>query len=109
MREYKPKCPLEVLDTFYYPNLLKDSNNEIISENITWIILHETEDPKKLVEEIETKARKVWNKIEIGYHDSSGNRWIFLILNGKQNANNLRRMQTVYKKLYRRIGEKISA
>jgi hypothetical protein len=109
MREYEPKCPLEVMDTFYYPNLLKDSKNQIISENIAFFTLHETEDPKKLLEEIETKARKVWKKIEIGYHDSSGNRWVFLILNDRQNDNNLRHMQTVYRKLYRRIGAKILA
>jgi hypothetical protein len=107
MREYKPQCPLEVLDTFYYPNLLKDSNNEVMSENIAYFVLHETEDLKELLEGIESQARKLLKKIEIGYHDSSGNRWIFLILNGKQNENNLRSMQAVYRKLYRRRNQSV--
>jgi hypothetical protein len=101
VREYEPKYPLEVLDTFLYPNLLKDSNNEVLSENITWFTLTKTQDLNKILKEIESKVKKSCQNAEVAYCDSSGNRWIFLILNGNQSENKLRRMQTVYKKLYR--------
>jgi hypothetical protein len=103
MREYEPKHPLEVLDTFLYPNLLKDSDNKVFSENITWFTLANTHDLNKILEEIESKVKKSCQNAEIAYCDSSGNRWIFLILNGNKSENKLRRMQTIYKKLYRRM------
>ena len=103
MREYEPKYPLEVLDTLLYPNLLKDSNGKVLSENITWLTLTKTPDLNKILKEIESKVKKNCQNAEIAYCDSSGNRWIFLILNGNQSENKLRRMQAVYKKLYRRM------
>jgi hypothetical protein len=103
MREYEPKYPLEVLDTFLYPNLLKDGNNKVLSENITWFTSTKTQGLNKILKEMESKVKKSCQNAEIAYHDSSGNRRIFLILNGNQSENKLRRMQTVYKKLYRRM------
>jgi hypothetical protein len=103
MREYEPKHPLEVLDTFLYPNLLKDSRGEVFSENITWFTLYKTHGLNKILEDMESKVRKSCQNVEIAYCDSSGNRWIFLVLNGNESENKLRRMQTIYKKLYRKM------
>jgi len=103
MREYEPKHPLEVLDTFLYPNLLKDSCNEVFSENITWFTLHKIHDLNKILEDIELKVKKRCQNAEIAYHNSSGNRRIFLMMHGNKSENRLRRMQTVYKKLHRRM------
>jgi len=103
MREYEPKYPLEVLDTFLYPNLLKDSNNKVLSQNITWFTSTETRAVTKILGEIESKVKKNCKDAEVAYHDISGNRWIFLILNGNQSRRNLGQMQAVYKKLYRKM------
>jgi len=103
IREYEPKHPLNVLDTFLYPNLLKDSDNKVFSENITWFILCKTQGLNKILNDLESKVKKLCKNIEIAYHDTSGNRWIFLILNGNKSENKLRLMQKVYKKLYRRM------
>lgn len=103
MREYEPKHPLDVLDTFLYPNLLKDSDNNVFSENITWFILCKTHDLNKILNDLESKVKKICKNLEVAYNDTSGNRWIFLILNGEKSENKLKRMQTVYKKLYRRM------
>jgi hypothetical protein len=94
---------LEVLDTFLYPDLLKDGNNTVLSENITWFRSAETQGLNKTLEEIESKVEKSCQNAEIAYHDSSGNRWIFSVLNGDQSENNLGRMQAVSKKLYRKM------
>ena len=91
MREYEPRYPLERLDTFFYPNLLKDGNNKVISENITWFTLHRTQDLDKILKEIESKVKQNCQNAEIAYYDSFGNRWIFLILNDNQSENKLKR------------------
>lgn len=107
MREYEPKYPLAVLDKILYPNLLIDSNNVVLSENITYFVLPEKLDEIKILEEIESKVRKDCRNAEVVYHDSPGNRWIFLVLNKNQSEPVLRRMQAVYKKLYGKISAQI--
>jgi hypothetical protein len=107
MREYEPKYPLEVLDRVYYPNLLKDSNNVVLSENITYFVSTEKLEENKILKEIESRVRQDCRNAEVAYHDSSGNRWIFLVLNKNQNEPILRRMQAVYKKLYGKISTQI--
>jgi len=101
MREYEPKHPLELIDRIYYPNLLKDSNNVVLSENITFFV--STVDAHKVLEEIEYRVRKDCSNAEVAYHDSSGNRWVFLVLNKNQSQPILKRMQAVYTKLYRKM------
>ncbi len=100
MRQYESKYPLEVLDTILYPNLLRDDNKVILSENITWFVSEEKQDVDGMMKEIESIVQKSCRSAEIAYRDSPGNRWIFLVLNGNQDESNLRRMQTVYTKLY---------
>ncbi len=107
MREYEPKYPLEVLDRVYYPNLLIDSNNVVLSENITYFISTEKLEENKILKEIESRVRKDCRIAEVAYHDFSGNRWIFLVLNKNQSEPVLRRMQAVYKKLYGRINTQL--
>ncbi len=67
MREYEPRHPLEILDSFLYPNLLKDRSDTVISENITWLTSIETEDTKKMLEEIESKAQKNCKNVELAF------------------------------------------
>jgi hypothetical protein len=97
MREYEPKYPLEVLDRLYYPNLLRDRNNVVLSENITYFA--STADANKVLEIIESRVRKNCRNAEVAYYDSSGNRWIFLVLNKHPSQPVLRRMQAVYEAL----------
>jgi hypothetical protein len=82
MREYEWKYPLEVLDTFLYPNLHKDGNNRVISENITWFTLCRKNGTDRTLMEMESETKKDCPNAELAYFDLSGNRWIFLILNG---------------------------
>ena len=103
MRAYEPKYPLAVLDSILYPNLLIDSNNVVFSENITYFVSTEKLYENKTLEEIESRVRKDCRNAEVAYHDSSGNRWIFLVLNKNQYEPVLRRMQAVYKKLYEKM------
>jgi hypothetical protein len=103
MREYEPKYPLEILDTFFYLNLLRDSNGRVLSENITWFVSAEVRDSTEILAEVESQVKKSCQGAEVAYHDSCGNRWIFLVLNGNQNRRNLGQMQAVYKKLYRKM------
>ncbi len=103
MHEYESKYPLEILDSFLYPNLLRDSNNRVITENITWFAPTKTQGSNGTLEEIELKIKKSCRDIELAYHDCCGNRWIFLILNGAPSEVNLRRLQKIYKKLYRKM------
>ena len=105
MREYEPKYPLEALDKVYYPNLLRDSNNVVMSENITSLVLAEKTCAKKVSTEIELRVRESCGNAEVAYHDSSGNRWIFLVLNKNQSEPILRRMQKVYTKLYKKMNK----
>ncbi len=57
----------------------------------------------KTIEEIESKIKKSCKNVEIAYKIQSGNRWIFLFLNGKQNEKSLSQMQAIYRKLYRKF------
>ena len=103
MRAYEPKHPLEVLDIFLYPNLLTDCDGNVISENIVGLTLHRTHGINEILEDLESKVKKSCQNAEIAYYDFSGNRWIFLILNGNKSESKLRQMQTVYKKIYRKM------
>jgi len=103
MREYEPKHPLEVLDRLYYPNLLRDSNDVVLSENITFFVSRENPNANKILKEIELTVWKGCSNAEVAYHDFSGNRWIFLVLNKNPSQPILRRMQEVYKKLYKKM------
>lgn len=105
MREYEPKYPLEFLDGLYYPNLLKDGNNVVLSENITFFV--STVDAKKVLKEIESTVRKDCRNAEVAYNDISGNRWIFLVLNKNPSQPILRRMQVVYKKLCKKMSKQM--
>ena len=80
----------------------------MISENITWFTLHRTQGLDKILKEIDLKVRQNCQNAEIAYYDSFGNRWIFLILNDNQSENKLKRMQKVYKKLYRKMSARIT-
>jgi hypothetical protein len=103
MREYEPEYPLEALDRLYYPNLFRDSNDVVLSENITFFVLRKSAGLNKILEEIESKVRKGCSNTEVAYRDFSGNRWIFLVLNKKPSQPTLRRMQTVYTKLSKKM------
>jgi hypothetical protein len=103
LRKYEPKHPLEVLDKLLYPNLLRDSNGVVLSENIAWYKSPQKPDENKILTEIEITTKKSRQNLEIAYHDSFGNRWIFLVLSVNQSEYNLRRIQTIYAKLYKRI------
>ena len=105
MREYEPKYPLEALDRVYYPNLLRDSNNIVMSENITSLVPAEKTNAKKVSTEIELRVRENCSNAEVAYHDSSGNRWIFLILKRNQSEPVLRRMQKIYAKLNKKMNK----
>ncbi len=107
VREYKPKYPLEALDSFLFPNLLRDSNEVVISENITWLPLAEREVTRKMIEDIESKVQKSCKSVELVYQTASGNRWIFLKLNDDRRKNALRCMQSIYKRLYRKVGVQV--
>ena len=103
MREYEPKYPLEVLDRLYYPNLFRDSNDVVLSQNITFFVLREKADANNIIKEIELKVRKNCSNAEVAYRDFSGNRWIFLVLNKKPSQPILRRMQAAYTKLCKKM------
>jgi hypothetical protein len=75
----------------------------VLSENITFFRLSKQQDLEKILMEMELKIKKVCKNVEIAYHDFSGNRWVFLVLNGNPTESKLRRMESTYKKLYRRM------
>ena len=100
MREYEPRYPFEFINRQYYPNLFKDSSNKVLSENITFFVLEEKNNANKVLGEMESTVRKNCRKAEVAYHDSFGNRGLFLVLNKNLNQPILRRMQAGYKKLH---------
>lgn len=106
MREYERKYPLSRVlikdesDVHYYPNLRKDENGNVISENITFFTLRKTEDLMQILMKMETEVKKYSQNLEIAYEDISGNRWIFIFLNNKQSRNELRAMQKAYENIY---------
>ncbi len=104
MREYVPKYPLESLEQVYYPNLLRDSDNVVFSENVTYFVSENMHG--KVVQElkeIESMVKKYCVNVDLAYHDFSGNRWIFLVLEKNQTEPILRRMQTLYSKLHKKL------
>jgi hypothetical protein len=75
----------------------------VVSENITWFELRKTtrnEILDKTLREMESKVKEYCSKAELAYHDTSGNRWIFLVLNGNPCENELRQMQRAYKEVF---------
>lgn len=108
MREYRCKYPMEevVIDSYHYKNLLRDGEGKVMSENITSIPLENSHSEsrelaaKRVMEEIELKAREYCPKIEVGYEDSLGNRWIFLLFNGEPTKEELMQMRKCYEELY---------
>ncbi len=108
MREYVPKYPLENLDRVYYPHLLRDSDNVVFSENITYFVLEELGEKETAeLEEIESMVKKDCANVDVAYHDFSGNRWIFLVLDKNQMEPILRRMEAVYVKLRKKLNPQI--
>lgn len=108
MREYVPRYPLESLDRVYYPNLFRDSDNVVFSENLTYFIsgnLGEKEVGR--LRELESMVKKYCVNVDLAYHDFSGNRWILLVLDKRQTVPILRRMQAVYTKLHNLLNPKI--
>ncbi len=104
MRKYEPKYPLENLGGFYYPNLLKDSHNVVLSENITYFVSADLgQKDAVMLEEMEAIVKRDCANAYVAYHDSSGNRWIFLVLDKIQTEPVLKRMQEVYVKLYNKV------
>ncbi len=109
MREYVPKYPLENLDRMYYPHLFKDSDNVVFSENLTYFVLEELgEKENRKLEEIESIVDKDCANVDVAYHDFSGNRWIFLILDKNQTEPILRRMEGVFVKLCKKLNLQIA-
>jgi hypothetical protein len=104
MHEYECKCPLEVLDTCFYPNLRKDRSGRIVSENITFFTLRRyksmDETLTKILKKMESEVRGYCPGAEVVYCDVSGNRWVFLLLNGNPSKGELVQMQKAYKEVY---------
>ena len=103
MYEYEYKYPLEVLDNHLYPNLRKDMSGKVVSENITWFELRKTtrnEILDKILREMESKVKEYCARAELAYQDTSGNRWVFLFLNGKPSKYELKQMQRAYMDIY---------
>lgn len=107
MREYEHRYPLEALDTHFYPNLYRDENGNVISENVTWFTLRRAmfdpavkERQDKMLAEMEVEIKKYCPNAELAYHDASGNRWMFLIFNGSPSKDELRQMQKAYSEVY---------
>ncbi len=109
MREYRCKYPKKeiVIDGYHYKNLYVDGKGEVVSENVTSFTLgsgycesKELEAAKRVMEEMELKAREYCPKVEVVYEDFSGNRWVFLLFNGEPSNDELMQMKKCYEELY---------
>ncbi len=103
MLEYEYKYPLEVLDSYLYRNLRRDISGRIISDNITWFKLGRTTRNyivDKILREMESVVKELCPKTELAYHDTSGNRWVFLVFKGSPSAAELRQMQRAYEAVF---------
>lgn len=95
-----------VIDSYHYKNLLRDGEGKVMSENITAFPLGYSHSEsrelaaKKVMEEIEMKAREYCPKIEVAYENSLGNRWIFLLFNGEPTKEELVQIRKCYEELY---------
>lgn len=105
MREYNPKHPLERLtriDPLNYwrcKNLLRDDRGNIISDNIAYF-KSEIKNPNQKVKELETIIKECYSNVELVYHATSGNSWLFLIYNGNPSRNGFDQMQKDYEEVY---------
>ena len=106
MHEYELKYPLEVLDNHLYTNLRRDRSGMVVSDNITAFLLREiTRDEAKevfnrVLSEMEFKVKEYCPNAELAYSDTSGNRWLFLLFNGKPSKDELKQMQRAYREIY---------
>jgi len=106
MREYEHRYPLEVIDNHLYPNLRRDGSGRVISENIAWFRLKEMifspegkEKIDNVLAELESKVKEYCSKLELAYQDTSGSRWLFLLLNRDPNKEDLKQSQRAYEEL----------
>jgi len=109
MHEYVSKHPKKeiVIDDYHYTNLYRDGQGMVVSENITSFALgsdhsdkRKIEAAKKVMEEMELRAREQCPKVEVVYEDLSGNRWVFLLFKGEPNKDELMKMKGCYDMLY---------
>lgn len=108
MREYERKYPLEVLDNYLYPNLRRDGDGRVVSENITCFTLGEIPLDSviegkildRALNEMESKVKEYCSNAELAYQDSSGNRWVFLLSNRNPSKDDLKQMQRAYAEMY---------
>jgi hypothetical protein len=109
MHEYVSRHPKEeiVVDDYHYKNLYRDGQGRVVSENITSFTpgsghseSRKLEVMKRVMEEMELKARGYCPKVEVVYEDFSGNRWVFLLFNGEPTKDELMQMKKCYEELY---------
>ena len=94
MLEYNLKYPLQVIDDYFFPNLRKDADEKIISENIACFKLKDLDE--SIIVKIERKIKRWCQNLELAYNYVSGNCWFFLLFNGTPTKYDLKQMQRVY-------------
>ena len=101
MRAYTPKYPLERFiridpTRFWaYPNLYRDDNGSIISDNIMYAAIDHAQ-LNSFIQTLEVKIKDHNAIIELAYRDVSGNRWMFLLYSGAFHQKILDQLQHAY-------------